>query len=89
MVAQESDLLVFVERVPKAIKWGHRQQIRTNVPVGNEYLSQAVKIALCLSSHDYKKDQQMLLWSVKPSVSSFVLYEIHKIMELFTFYSQK
>lgn len=80
MVAQESDLLVFVERVPKAIKWGHRQQIRTNVPVVNEYLSQAVKITLCLSSHDYTKDQQMISWSVKPSVSSFAPYEIHKIM---------
>lgn len=83
MVAQESELLVFVKRVPKTIKWGHRQQIRTDVPVANENLSQAVKIALCLSSHDYTKDQQMILWSVKPSVSLFALYEIHKIMELF------
>lgn len=41
VVAQESDLLVFVEHVLQAIKWGHRQHIRTNVPVVNEYLSQS------------------------------------------------
>lgn len=62
MVAQESDLLMFVDRVLKAIKWGHRRQIKTNVPVANEYLSQAIKIARCLSSHVYTKDQQIILW---------------------------
>lgn len=49
MVARESDLLVFVELVPKAIKWRHRQQIRTNVPVSNKYLTQVVKIVSVFS----------------------------------------
>lgn len=49
VVARESDLLVFVELVPKAIKWRHRQQIRTNVSVSNEYLTQVVKIVSVFS----------------------------------------
>lgn len=89
VVAQESDLFVFVERVPKAIKWGHRQQIRTNVPVANEYLAQAVKNVLCLCSHDHTRDQHIIWWSEKPSASSFAVYEIHKLMEYSIFITEK